>query len=367
MIVRILWNVAALACLPAPLRAQDQDTIRILKDGKETVVLGRVKAIDCDKVQYEIFGEDGKTKAQNVAADDVVSILFGKLNKHPEFVDAEEDMQQENWTGAIANWNKAISLSENVKPLHQLAIYNLALSYYHAGQADRAAEAIHRLQKEYPNSFYLRDSYELLYRVSREKGDWGASAAAIDAFKSAGDRLKKPLWGKRAELLRGDLLEAKGSHAEAAALYNRLTGDRDVEDEAAIGELRCLAAMQNMDTLKAKAEAIVRGGGKGSAYRRTAAFNALGLYYLDKGQTKEAMLNFLRGICEFDEEVRNSEVHEASLGWSAIAMSKYAREQKDPDAREKYSERAQALYAELRQTYPRSALIAKVEEELKAK
>jgi tetratricopeptide (TPR) repeat protein len=363
---RLAISFAILPAFAAAAFPQEKDTIRVRNDNKVSERECIITDLTCEKVDFkiEVETEEGKPPKfmrQSEPADNVEEFSLAKGRKPVEFLQAEDEMDGGNYGAAVKSWAKAIA-DDDVKgdPVYkQVAMYKRALCFYYMNQFDQAIEAYRSLKSALPETYFLRKVYSDLYDCHRLKGDSAGANKAIGEFEAEGGKRGKTAWGKLAKLLRADLHEHDRNYAEAQKIYMMYTGEKgEVGEEAQIGELRCLSALKNHDQLKAKSESIIRDGRRRSFRALCAAYNGLGEVLRSKEKKpKEALLAYLRGICEFQKYIFGTREHENSLAMSAVTMAEYGRTLPEEDKKDLYQARAVGLFRELMSRYPNSPLV----------
>lgn len=358
------WLVAALALLPAlDGLAQDKDKLITRTGGRRSEIECIVHRATCDKVDYEIETGD-RPLNQDIKADEVESIVIGSFRKPKTFADAEDQMKDGDYAAAATLWLKCLNDDDQV--FRQFAYMNLTECYLNLGQFARAVETLQALRKAVPDTFFLKNVYRLMYTAHKLNRDLKAAAQTITDFDTDASQRGKTEWKKLAEMLRADLYELENNHKQAINIYRKYNKSSDeVGEEAKIGELRCLSATGDLAAAKERGESIVRSKDP-SPRLLTAAYNAIGDYYMSQGDVKEALLCYLRGVVELNKGGARNREHETALARSAIAMAKQAASFKDEAKKEEYLRRAANLMRELNQSYPGSDLAPAVKKEIDA-
>lgn len=353
-----------IAALLALVLAQDHDRITLRKDDKTLVRTGLIKSLTCDEVKFAMQMDDNRTLNQTEDADDVESIEIADSRKSIEFLQAEDEMNDGNFEAAGKTWLRAMDDLGGDPVLRQVALYGRAVSLMSAGKIDEAITAYRTFKSAIPDTYYLRNIYVDLYECLAAKGDDAATAKMITEFENDGSRRGKRAWTQHAKLLRADLLERQDKFEEALRIYNTFSRERgDIGEMSLLGELRCLSETQNFPSLKTKAESIIRDGRKNPFRVLCAAFNAIGDVERQKeNNVKNALMAYLRGICEFQRYIAGSAEHEYSLAMSAMTMREYGNTLPEEDRKDEYRTRAMHLLRELQIRYPRSDHLKPVRE-----
>lgn len=359
---------AALFLTLAGLATAQDDRLRIRKDTELKEIAGIVKEMTCEEVKYQIEVDEKKLN-QKEPADNVEDIILSKARKPVEMLQAEDDMDNGNYAGAVNAWTKALN-DDDVKSdaiYKQVAMYKRAYSLYMAGKFPEAIAAYQALKSAVPDTYYLKRVYIDMYDCNRLKGDADGANKAIAEFEADGNKRGKGNWARHAQLLKADLMEAQSKYGDAQKIYSKYTSEKgEVGEEAQIGELRCLSALKDYEPLRGKAESIIRDGKRRGARALTAAYNGLGEVLRSKDKKiKESMMAYLRGITEFQKYgIMGTREHETSLAMSAITMVEYGKSLPEEEKKQTYIERAARLLGELQTRYGGSSYIKLVRETL---
>ena len=88
----------------------------------------------------------------------------------------------------------------------------------------------------------------------------------------------------------------------------------------------------------------------------TGAYNARAASKLNGGKTKDALLDYMRGVDVINKAGGGTREHEASLAGAATACARFAATQADGSKKSLYKTRAKELLYELDRRYPKSRL-----------
>lgn len=345
--------------LSAAARAAAQDTLRFRDPGRPRMT-GEITAMNFRTVEIEIE-VGGLRVPQKVNAREILEIEIDPGRKSHDFYAGEEAMNRGDLAKAAERFELAKRDPREV--IKQTAGMNVIRCHFNNGDIPAALNAIKAFRQEKPETYYLRETYEYEYRCHLQRGDAGAMARTADDFEKKGKSEKLDEWAKSAELMRAQLREFQGKWAEALGIYSRYARDREIGDEAALGELRCLTQMQNWSPLKAKAETVISAhkGKKGSERLLMGAYNARGEALLRAGNPKEALFDFMQGVAVLSQGGETCREHERALALAGIACAQIATGQKNPV----YKERARELLSDLDKIYSNSPLRAELDKAIR--
>lgn len=360
---------AAFFLCAAAASAQDTLRIRDPKEGKVSEKQGEVVSLNHKTVEYEI--DVGGTRAkQPEDARNVVEIVPDQNGRTFDYIQAELAFNNGDWEQAIERFEKVRRDQRARELLKQIAAISVVRAHWGAGNAAGTVAAAKALRQEKPDSFFIRESFEIEILAHLSKNDIAGAGATITAFEEKGKTDGMPDWAKSAEVKRARLLELQNKHREALGIHRKYVRDRDAGEEATLGELRCLKEVGDWAGLNGRAESVI-GEAKGakktfSPRVLTGAFNARAEAALNGGRAKEALLDFLQGAMVLNKSGETSLEHEASLGRGAVACAKVAAAEKEKHKKDTYRMRALELVDELKKFYPGSRLLKAAEEEIKA-
>lgn len=363
-------TIAMAAVLLTASAAAAQDTLRVReKDGRIGEKSGEVLTLTYKVVQYEQNLGDSKAKLQEDAPN-IVEIVADQNGRTFEYNQGEQAFNNGQWDQAIERFEKVRRDPRARELLKQLAAISVVRAQWNKDNAQGTIAAAKQLRTEKPEGFFVRESFELEIQANLAAGNVNGANAAITAFEEKGKSDNMSEWVKAADVKRARVLELGGKHREALAIYRKYARDREAGEDATLGELRCLSAIPDLNTLGTRSEALIneaKGKKEGFSTRvLMGAYNGRGEAALNAGKVKEALLDFLQGALVLNKGGEPNLEHEASLGGGAIAAAKMAAAQKDKGPKDIYRQRAMELLGELEQVYPRSRFKAKAQEALQA-
>ncbi len=363
---RPFWIVGLFLAGAARLWAQG-DIIKF-RDPKEPDAACEVVSMSYKQVKYNLYvnGEHAGAFQRNAA--EVSEIHFSNERKPYDFTLAEQNMSGGLFDEAIKRFEKALRSSECPDPVRQLGRISIARCYYRAGLWDRVLPYLQDFRREMPESFYFAETFSLQYDAFRIRGDVASMERTLQEFMKEAENRSVSYWKNSAELLNDDLYEMQSKWNQALAIHSKYASDSAVGKSARLGELRCLSALANWSQLKQKADSILgeaRGKKNYDEQLLTAAYNARGDCSMEAKRTKEALLDYLRGVVLLNTSGEATREHEASLAKAAIACARLANELRDQE-RATYKLRARELQADLLKTYPGSGWAKPVGEAIQA-
>lgn len=350
-------SIAWLLFLPAAAAAQD-DVIKFV-DGRGDRE-GKVTSVSCKEVMMKLASAP-EAPPQSTERDQILELVIDKSNWPRAYYAGKTAMDKGDYGKAIEEYQKAIKGGDPKEWAFQAAAWDLAECYGHAGRDDERLAALVDLKTKSPETYFLGDVYRALadhYIRAKQYAQAETIAGEMGAHASSHGHDN---WKKSAQFLKATILAAQEKYREALPEVRALASDPFVGVDAQCLELRCLVGSGDYAGARTKASAIVKG--KADVRLMTAAFSALGDGDRKDGKRKEAMLNYLRAITEFD--AYPSPEHEYALAFAAIAEAEYAAASGDDTIKETYRNRAYSIFRQLEGSYGKSALTAKVEEALK--
>lgn len=349
--------------------ASAQDTIRIRnKDGSIAEKQGEVVTLTNKMIEFEIDLGTSRAK-QNEDSRNVVEIVPDSTGRTFDYNQAELAVNNGDWEQAAERFDKVRKDQRARELLRQLALVGMIRANWNQGDVAGTIAAARALRQERPESFFLRESFELEVKAHLTKNDHASAGQVLQQFEDKGKSDGMQEWAKSAEVMRGRLLELQGKHREALQIHRKYARDRDVSEEASLGEMRCLRELNDWSGLASRGEGIIaeNKGKKGASTRLvTGAYNARGESALNSGKAKEALLDFLQGAMVLNKGGETSLEHEVSLGRGAVAAAKVAQAEKEKSKKDLWKTRAQELLGELERTYPGSKLRAEAAKEIQA-
>lgn len=352
LLIGALMGGAALHAL-AQDRDRDRDRITVLdENGVRQDFYCKLKSLTCEKVVAVIY-EDGRPKRRTYESEQVVAVELAPARKSKRFVEGEGLFSRGRWEAAMDAFGRVANGTRD--PIEkQVAYYKMGEAAYRMGAYQKAIDIFRAFIRSDENTWYLPRVHERIFESYRAKNDLNGARQALRDFQQAGQRFGKRHWSKMADLLNANLEESQGNFNQAKNYYTKYEREQGkVGEEARCGVLRCLAALGNTAAARAKAQSYIQQGRKRLGDRTMiAAFNALGDYQREQNNLKEALLAYLRGICEFENaDTMGTPEHARSLAMSALLMARYGATL-DPQKKEVYMDRANRLYAELQGKYP---------------
>ena len=347
--------LAVLTASTATLSAQD--TIRF-KDSRQPDVQGTITNLSCKTVEYEI--EVGGTLAKQSAEAKLVAEIIPDSNKKSfDFVSGESAMNSGDFKGGIERFERVRRDARTTEFLRQLSGINVVRCQWELNNLQAVLDSAAALRQQKPDTFYFRESYEYEIKAQLAKGNAGGALGAIERLEEKGRAEGLQEMAKSAELLRAGVLELQGKHAEALRIFQKYAKDRDVAEDATLGELRCLVTLAQWPAASTRAESVLNDARTSKSNNKrliTAAYNARGEALLQGGKLKEALLDFMQGATVLNKGGEMTPEHERSLARGAVACARFAAAQADKGQKDTYKQRAQELVGELLKVYPNSTL-----------
>lgn len=365
-IVRPLFCAALLLTGAAAAAAQNTDRLRVSEGGAVAEYTGTINALSATKVIATIQMANEQPKRRDFDADAVLEVTLSSERKSETFQEAEQAVNLGSYGEAVDLFGRAVKDAAKDDVLKQVAYFHWGSTAYQARQWAKAIEIFQNFVKEMSDTWYMERAYRLMYDAAMANRDPATANRLIDEFTAASRSKNKATWAKVAELLRADMLENQNKLDEATRIYAKFSRDTGtVGEDAAAGELRCLARQQKWAEAKARAEGIIRDGRQKRGDRvMIAAYNALGDAARQSKDIKEAMLLYLRGVTEFETpSVIGSFEHATALAMSAVTMAEYGSTL-PAGKKEQYLDRARNLYGELRSRYPNYDSDGRIQREL---
>jgi hypothetical protein len=346
---KLLAIAIALAATASSLQAQD--VIKFRDPGKNPDMEGDIVTMTYKLIEVEI-NVGGTLAKQPADARHVVDIIPGS-KKHFDFTKGEESMANNDFSTAISRFERVVADQRASELMRQMSLISIVRCYYYAGNIQGVIAASQSLRNKKPDCFYIKESFELEVKAHLAAGNTGGASSAIVAFKNLANTAGMQEWAKSGELMDAGLAERKGDPRTALLTYKKYSRDADVGEDATLGEMRCLTAVQDFPSLGSRADAIIKDStGKKNFNSRLliAAYNGKGDVDDKAGKFKESLLNYLQGAMVLSKG-ENSPEHEASLARASIACSKLAAAEKDATKKGTYKGRAIEMFQELTKTY----------------
>jgi outer membrane protein assembly factor BamD (BamD/ComL family) len=339
----------ALAATAAPLCAQD--VIRF-KDPKTPDMEGDIANMTFKLVEIEI-NVGGTLAKQPADAKAIAEIVPSNSKKSFDFAQGEAAMANNDFQSAIQRFERVASDTRATEVMRQMSLINIVRSHLYAGNPQGVVQSAQALRAKKADGFYVRESFELEVKAHLHTGNVAAAANAIVAFKNLGNQNGMQEWAKSGELMEAGLAERKGDWRAALTIHKKYSRDADVGEDATLGEMRCLTAINDFTSLNSRADAIIKDShGKKNFSNRLliAAYNGKGDADLNGGKAKEALLDYLQGAMVLSKGETSPE-HEAALARSAIACAKIAAAEKDAAKKGTYRGRAVEMFQDLVKIY----------------
>jgi hypothetical protein len=361
---KLLAITIALAATASPLWAQDKI---VFKDpSKNPDMEGEIVTMSYKLVEIEI-NVGGTLAKQPADARQIADIIPSNSKKSFDFSAGEASMANNDFATAIQRYERVTNDARATELMKQLSAINIVRCQYYAGNPQGVIQAATAMRSKKPDSFYTKESFELEVKAYLAMRDPNRASGAIKAFAAKGQSDNMAEWSKSAELMDAGLSELKGDFRSALGIHKKYSRDRDVGEEATLGEMRCLTAIKDWTSLNSRADAIIKDAqGKKNFNTRMliAAYNGKGDFDDNGGKVKESLLDFLQGAMVLSKGETSPE-HEASLARSSIACSKLATAEKDAAKKATYRGRAVEMLQELNKTYPGSKYKAEADKAIK--
>jgi hypothetical protein len=345
-----LTTALLLAAMVAPLAAQD--IIKFKDPNKNPDMEGDIATMTYKLVEIDI-NVGGTLAKQPADARQIADLIPSNSKKSFDFAKGEESMANNDFDSAVERFERTKKDARASELQRQLAAINIVRCQYYKGNPNAVIQAAQAMRQQKPDSFYVRESFELEFKAHVATRNVGGAAGVANAFSAMGNANGMQEWAKSGELMQASLAEMKKDWRTALTIHKKYSRDADVGEDASLGELRCLTGVQDWTSLKSRSESIIKDAQtkKHSSTRLLiAAHNGLGEADLNGGKPKEALLDFLQGAMVLSKGETGPE-HEASLGRSGVACAKIAAAEKDANKKGVYKGRAQEMKAELIQTY----------------
>jgi outer membrane protein assembly factor BamD (BamD/ComL family) len=331
---------------------QAQDIIKFRDPNKNPDMEGDVVSMSYKLIEIEI-NVGGTLAKQPADARLVVDVIPNGSKKDFDFAKGEESMANNDFQTAIARFEKVWGSNRATELMKQLALINIVRCQYYAGSPAGVVQAAQSLRSKKPESFYVRESFELEVKAHLATNNVAAASSAIVAFKNLANTAGMQEWAKSGELMDAGLSERKGDARAALQTYKKYSRDHDVGEDATLGEMRCLTLVKDYPSLNSRADQIIKdASGKKTVNPRLliAAYNGKGDVEDNGGKIKESLFNYLQGAMVLGRGETSAE-HEASLARASIACAKLATAEKDATKKSTYKGRAIEMFQELTRTY----------------
>jgi len=354
---KLLTTAIIMAAAAAPLAAQD--IIKFKDPTKNPDMEGEIATMTYKLIEIDI-PVGGQLARQPADARQVADLIPSNSKKSFDFAKAEESMANNDFDSAAERFARVQKDARTSELQRQLAAINIVRCQYYKGNPNAVVQAAQALRAAKADSFYVRESFELEFKAHVATRNANGAAAVATAFANMGNANGMQEWAKSGELMQAQLDELKQNWRPALAIYKKYSRDRDVGDDATLGELRCLTAIPDWTSLASRADSIIKDAQDKKNFSSRlliAAHNGKGDAQLNGGKPKDALFEFLQGALVLARGETGPE-HEASLGHSAVACAKIAAAEKDKAKKDLYKGRAQEMLGELQQTYGKGSRYA---------
>lgn len=303
----------------------------------------------------------GTGAPQSIPAENVDKVEY--FDAPPAFTGALMAVAQEKWAEALSALgsaeeyvNSAAREKSVVKPRAWFAAYVTyyrGLCLFKAGQTDAALKLFEKIRKEFKESRFLVESFELTLEAYRVRGN----VAAMDAFDKEIDAAPAEIRGglkSRAERQRAELLFDKGQFKEARALFekNAASADPAVAAECTGGVIRSLVGMKDAAAVEAYCKKVL------STTTQPAllllASNALGQGAFDRKAWAEARTHFINSVVRYHPGRPGTGIereHERAIYTLARCYEALSAEAKETPAKNSLQIMAARTYRELATEY----------------
>ncbi len=297
---RATLSAALLAALALAAAAQDKKDRVYLRSGK--VAEGTVTKDSWREVTLSTGG----AAVQAFRGEDVLRIDY--YDSPAAFRGAVASVEQEKWADALTSLSSADdyvrSASRDKNVVKPRPWFEPALAYYRGLcliQLGRSADAIRqfdRIRKDFKESRFLADAFDLTLQAHREKGD----VEAMDAFEKEIDAAPAEIKGglkSRAERQRAQLLLGKGLFAEAKKLFEKteMASDPDVAADSVTGIIKCLEGLKDARALEDYCRKVLTTAGQ--PVLLLIASNAMGDAFYEKKQFPAARDCYIASVVKY--------------------------------------------------------------------
>ena len=344
-------TMIALLLLAAPLAAQD--VVRFRDPAKNPDLEGDIVTLTCKAVEIEVL-VDGVRIKRAIDARDIADLV---PRKSIDLAKAEEALANGDLNAALQRFERVAGDPRAGELPSQSAAIRIVRTHAEAGNHAAALQSARALRARKQDGYYVGESYQLEVKTLLAMQDPKQAAAVVKAFLAQGNALVALDWIRDGEILEARVMEQQGNWRGALATYRKHAKDPAVADEIALGEMRCLTALNDWPGLRRRADAVIKESlTKKNADPRTliAAFTGRGDLDMNDGKPKEALLSYLQGAIVLNRGEKSPE-HEVALARSSMTCAKLAAAEKTREAKDLHRGRAQELYRELASLYPRTA------------
>ncbi len=297
--------------------------------------------------------------AQTLRSEDVLKIEYG--DAPPAFRGAMVALDQEKWSDALNSLRSAEELFNSKEKIAKpRAFWFLPTLTFYRGvcllQLGRSADAIgqfDKIRKDYKDSRFLAEAYELTLQAFRERAD----VAAMDAFEkeidAAPPEIRQGLKA-RAKKQRAEFLFDKNKYAEARKIFEEiaLNPDPEIAADGTTGVIRCLGAMKDAAALEAYCKKVLSTASQPALLLM--ASNAIGDDFFEKKLYPQARDAYVQSVVKFNPGRTGSGAereHERALFQLARCYEELTKAAKDA-SRDDVSRMCSSAYRELSIEYP---------------
>jgi len=361
--MRLMHYLIAVVILSAGAAgAVAQDVIRF-KEGRGQDIQGDVgNNLNYKVVEYEPAATPGaKIKSDS---KDIQEIVIEQSKKSFDFGQGEQAMNNNDLDSAVERFERVRKDPRAHELIKQTSAINVVRCHFANNNVAAALAAVKSLRQERPDSFYLLESYDYEIRCHLARKDTTAASQSLTELEGRGKSDNMPEWSKLANVRRAGLLELQGKWAEAMTAYRSFARDKDVGEDALLGELRCLRETGNWNGLMGRGEQLIGElrAKKGASPRLLmAAFNARGEASLNSGKPKDALFDFMQGVASLGRRTGPCRELELATAKAAVACARIAKDEKDKAKKETYKNRALELQGELEKVAPGSSFRGEVQ------
>ena len=266
---------------------------------------GEMKNIVVQKETYKIvfyyLKIDPKKTPQSLETSKIVQII--REVKNPNYDMGEDLFGKKLYKEAFLAYKRAADEQSGSEKQHPL--FKMAQCQYFLGNLTGAIATYRRLQKQFPDSFYLPETCLQLAECLMAQKKWKEAASMLNQAGELYQEIKKDAEFWEVTYTKGILQERQNNIKEAISLYQNILSKADRSSQLKQkSHLRLAHCWLEKDDEKAK-EAFV------SLLEKTNVDNqpmlagiyvGLGHYYLKKQEIKQALLCYLRPVMLYSSE-----------------------------------------------------------------
>ncbi len=333
------------------------------QQAKDRVVLRKGTAVE-GSVQRDTWKEVvvAAGAPQTIKPEEILRIEYH--DAPPAFRGAMAAIEQEKWQEALSSLSSAEELynaAQKDKKLPQVRGWFPAYLAHHRGlcmlqlgKLDDSVRQFEKIRKDFKESRFLPEAYELTLQAYREKGD----VTAMDAFEKEIASAPPEVQGDlktRAKRQRAELLFDKNKYGEAKALFEELSRSTDAEaaTEGTAGVIRCLSGLNDAAATDAYCKRVL-----GTATQPSlllVASNAIGDAFFSQKQYGPARDAYVASVVRYNPGRTGTGIereHERALYQLARSYEELAAAAKDDKLKESVLVMATSAYRELSSEYP---------------